>query len=282
MIRLQGFFSMKTFYSACFASALISSATVASAASFDFIDLTFTGDAAFQSFFDDAEAFWESQIAGRADGSTFQISIDASVAPNDGAGGTLASAGPTFATCSFGGSFSADILGCNGIGGTVYSVAGDMNFDSADIGTFAAGGPNFGDGGLLDIIIHEMAHVLGFGTLWGLNGLYTDGTFQYTAPNALAAYQAECDASATFVPVEDGGGPGTVDGHWDETFACGSGEIMTGFIDSRNFLSGVTLGALEDLGYVIASDPAPIPLPAGGVLLLSGVGAFAIARRRKT
>jgi hypothetical protein len=56
---------------------------------------------------------------------------------------------------------------------------------------------------------------------------------------------------------------------------------MTGFINNPNYLSATTLAAFEDLGYVIASDPAPIPLPAGGVLLLSGVGAFAIARRRK-
>jgi hypothetical protein len=36
-----------------------------------------------------------------------------------------------------------------------------------------------------------------------------DGTGQYTSANTLAAYQAECDATATFVPVELDGGPGT-------------------------------------------------------------------------
>jgi hypothetical protein len=278
---------MKQLLPAIFAGSLAVTGTSASAVPFDFIDINYTGNAAYQGLFNDAEAFWEDIISGRDNGSgsvvpDFKISIDASVAPDDGVGGTLAFAGPTFATCSIGANLGAGIGTCNANGGIVYTTAGIMSFDSADIDSLAAGGANFGEGGLLDVIIHEMAHVLGFGTLWGLNNLYVDGTGQYTSANTLAAYQAECDATATFVPVELDGGPGTRDGHWDEVdFACGSGEIMTGFINSRNFLSGVTLGALEDLGYVIASDPAPIPLPAGGVLLLSGVGAFAIARRRK-
>jgi hypothetical protein len=279
---------MKTFYSACFASALISSATVASAVPFDFIDINYTGNAAYQGLFNDAEAFWEDIISGRDNGSgsvvpDFKISIDASVVPDDGVGGVLASAGPDFATCSIGAGFNANIGTCNANGGIVYTTAGSMNFDSADIDSLAAGGANFGEGGLLDVIIHEMAHVLGFGTLWGLNNLYVDGTGQYTSANTLAAYQAECDATATFVPVELDGGPGTANGHWDEQdFACGGGEIMTGFISNPNYLSATTLAAFEDLGYTIASVTAPaVPLPAGGVLMISAFGGLVVASRRK-
>ena len=265
-----------------FALAAVQS-TSATAAPFDFINVNYTGDAAFQGLFDQAEAFWENTISGRVEGSTFQININASVAPIDGPNNILAQAGPTLGTCSIGGALNGDLLGCNGNGGIVYTTAGIMEFDSADINSLAMGGPNFGDGGLLDVIVHEMAHVLGFGTLWDLNGLYVNGSGQYVSANTLAAYQAECDAAATFVPVELEGGPGTANAHWDEAdFACGDGEIMTGFIDNANYLSQTTLAAFEDLGYTIANVQAPVvPLPAGGVLMVTAIGGFAFASRRR-
>ena len=52
------------------------------------------------------------------------------------------------------------------------------------------------------------------------------------------------------MPVEDTGGPGTADGHWRESVL--DNELLTGFIDSgSNPLSVVTVGSLEDIGYVV-------------------------------
>ena len=54
------------------------------------------------------------------------------------------------------------------------------------------------------------------------------------------------------MPVEQGGGPGTRDSHWDEeTF---DKEIMTGFIDGQNFLSEMTVASLENIGYETVWD----------------------------
>mgnify|MGYP003565006735 CR=1 FL=1 len=60
---------------------------------------------------------------------------------------------------------------------------------------------------------HEMAHVLGFGTLWNINGLYTDGTGVFNL-NTNAQSEWEAIGCTGRLPVELDGGPGTVDGHW--------------------------------------------------------------------
>lgn len=56
------------------------------------------------------------------------------------------------------------------------------------------------------------------------------------------------------MPVEQDGGPGTRDSHWDEeTFG---NEIMTGYINnSDNYLSDMTVASLEDLGYDTVWSP---------------------------
>ena len=74
-------------------------------------------------------------------------------------------------------------------------------------------------------------------------------------------------AAGAPVPVENTGGEGTRDSHWREsTFRS---ELMTGYINSRNPLSTVTVGALRDLGYTVsearadAFSPAPATTGAG-------------------
>ena len=53
------------------------------------------------------------------------------------------------------------------------------------------------------------------------------------------------------VQVEQDGGAGTRDSHWDEeTFG---NEIMTGYINiSGNYLSDMSIASLGDLGYEMA------------------------------
>lgn len=165
------------------------------------------------------------------------IVIGASITAIDGAGGVLGQAGPTvYRTAGF--------LPAQGI----------MQFDSADVATYVAAGL-FGD-----IVLHEMMHVLGFGTMWDLMGLVTEvgDELRFTGPMAKAAYVAEFGGDALSgvgVPVETDGGPGAAGGHWDE--ATFGNELMTGWINASNHLSTMSVAALEDMGYdTVLDDPA--------------------------
>ena len=118
---------------------------------------------------------------------------------------------------------------------------GLMEFDSADLEQFAL------DGGLEDLILHEMGHVLGIGLNWAAEGriddLLTNPT--YNGPAANAAWH-ELGGTGQ-VPVEDSGGAGTWAAHWRETVF--DTELMTGYSDGDEALSRVTVGALADRAY---------------------------------
>jgi hypothetical protein len=67
------------------------------------------------------------------------------------------------------------------------------------------------------VILHEMAHVLGIGTLWEHNSLHNgDCTSDYYS--GAIARQKWADLGCTGdLPVEtDGNCPGTAGAHWDE------------------------------------------------------------------
>ena len=118
-----------------------------------------------------------------------------------------------------------------------------MEFDVADAETFDA--LELFD----DIVFHEMMHTIGFGSIWNLLGLVDgSGTANptFTGEQAMLAYDQLFDGSGG-VPLEQDGGAGTKESHWDEeTFF---GEIMTGYINFSNYLSDMTIASLEDLGY---------------------------------
>ena len=64
-----------------------------------------------------------------------------------------------------------------------------------------------------------MAHVLSFGTIWeekGLNPVFGS----YTGANALREYKSLLGQSSTpkSIPLETGGGEGTANAHWAESF----------------------------------------------------------------
>ena len=118
-----------------------------------------------------------------------------------------------------------------------------MHFNSADVAQMAANGT------LTAVIMHEMGHVLGIGTLWGTLGLRSG--YGYTGAHALAEYRALTgNPGATSVPLETNGGSGTAGAHWSE--AVFNAELMTGYIELGGTfmpISRMTIGALEDLGY---------------------------------
>lgn len=239
-----------------------------------------------QAAFTDAANAWMSRITGyRGVMSLPSVTINAEVSPIDGAGGTLGSAGPTFASIQ-------DEDGLAGGLRFTLTTEGDMTFDSADIDNLETAGS------LGAVIEHEMGHVLGIGTLWntasfggsfaGTQALYTDGSGQFTGAAAIAQWQSEFGQADAFVPVELGGGAGTANGHWNEV-DDGAGptgitqigtdndmrdELMTGWLNPDSFVSQMTLASLYDIGYTV------VPEPSTGLLAVIG-GLLTISRRRR-
>jgi Leishmanolysin len=161
------------------------------------------------------------------------VRIDAEGARIDGPGAVLGQAGPV------------DLRPA-----TFLPATGIMSFDSADLARMEA------DGSLVSVIVHEMAHVLGFGTIFDRVGLIAGAggaNPRFTGASAIREYAALLGAGARprSVPLANVGGPGTRDGHWrEEVFG---NELLTGFLDAGpNPLSRMTIGAFEDLGYSVA------------------------------
>lgn len=265
------------------------------------IDLTVNGGTSFQrAIVQQAATFWENTLTGYREDiipsgvGVPPIMISSELSNIDGLGGTLASAGPTFVF---------DLEGA-GLDPFTLTAAGEVNFDTSDIGILVA------NGSFLNVVVHEIGHVLGFGTLWQNNNLYIAGSGEYIGSEGLAAYQAEFDPTATFIPIELDGGTGTADGHFNEssnslsdtdpgdnlpapTVLSGpntgeslNDEILTGFLSTNNFISSTTLGVFRDLGYTTTTNPVALPIqtesiPEPSTMLLSLVGLSALLSRRK-
>lgn len=157
----------------------------------------------------------------------------------DGPGGTVASAGP-----------------CVTRGLSMLPILGSIRFDSEDL-------PNLEDTGVLvNIVIHEMGHVLGIGTIWPLFKLLVNPSLpsnanadtHFAGPLAIAAFD---DAGGTTytggakVPVENTAEEGSADGHWRESVL--GEEIMTPFfvLGQPQPLSAITVESFADVGYRI-------------------------------
>ncbi|WP_051935431.1 Ig-like domain-containing protein [Deinococcus sp. YIM 77859] len=144
--------------------------------------------------------------------------------------------------------------------GTSLPLWGEMQFDAADLASMEA------NGSLQGVILHEMGHVLGIGTLWdeflnaNASSCVSATKVQYSGTNGLREYR-NLGGQAAGVPVEDGYGTGTKCGHWKESVF--QSELMTGFAQRGTMpLSRMTLGALADLGYSVnygAADTYSIP-----------------------
>jgi len=176
------------------------------------------------------------------------IVIDATAPSIDAVGGTLGQAGPT-----------------NVRPGSFLPSTGVMEFDIADLNNLLS------EGQLDEVILHEMAHALGFGAIWDELGLVQNaGTVDtiFTGAQATAEYRSIFGVTDIGVPLESTGGDGTVDSHWSE--AIFDNELMTGSLNPgvANPLSRITAASMADLGYVIninAADPYSDPSPIQGL-----------------
>lgn len=159
------------------------------------------------------------------------LDIFSSVVSIDGVGSVLGSAGP----CGFTGDIPR---------------LGIMRFDSADVNGL------INNGNFEEVIKHEMAHVIGIGTVWSRNGLISGSGSSnptYNGANGRSGYAAL--GGSGNVPVANTGGAGTREGHWRE--ATFQNELMTGFLSSgRNPLSIMTVRSLRDMGYNVNEGAA--------------------------
>ena len=219
------------------------------------IDVEFLGGLteAQKNAFKNAALRWSRVIVGDLPSATIggrtidDISITAKGEAMDGRGRVLGSAGPRQVRS-----------------GSLLPATGEMRFDTADLAAMEE------DGSLEDVIVHEMGHCLGMGTLWARKGLIRGaGTADpvFTGAGARREYGALLGSAATDVPVENSGGAGTRDGHWrDTTF---KNEMMTGYVSGGgNPISRLTVAALADMGYTVNLDAAePYALPDSNVQL---------------
>ena len=239
--------------------------------------------------FEEAEEFWEEAIQGNiAWGTARKASLErclslgdidlevpgdrvvddlliyADAREIDGLGGIFAGAGPCLIR--------------QGIG---LPMVGVMFFDIEDLDEMEEeqGGEHL-DG----TILHEMAHVMGFGTIWEYLELLEDPVDpddptgdedpHFVGEEALAAFDSiggnEYEGGDP-VPVQNLGGRGVVNGHWRESVF--DTELMTPYLDGgvANPLSIVTIASFQDLGYekvdldladdfeLPQSSPNPVP-----------------------
>ena len=170
------------------------------------------------------------------------ILIEAAITPIDGPEGVLGQAGPTVLRP-----------------GSELPAKGIMQFDTADTERLER------DASFADVVLHEMAHVLGFGTLWARAGLVQGSGGadpRFTGPGAAREYRALTGSAAgAAVPIANTGGAGTREGHWRELVF--GDELLTGFLSgAQRPISRLSVASFGDLGYevdITAADAFELP-----------------------
>lgn len=178
------------------------------------------------------------------DGTVDDLVIEVAIAPIDGPGSILGQAGPRFVRTS-------DFLTLSGV---MFFDVDDLDFlDQIDL--------------FEEVIVHEMGHVLGVGTLWNFQRELLQGTVNepfFAGKMANVHWNAEGGTGE--LPIENVGGPGTAFGHWRESVL--NNELMTGFLNlGENPLSRITAASMKDLGYgaAVVGESYDLPKDAPGV-----------------
>ena len=218
------------------------------------------GTAGIVQVFREAEQFWDSRVLGYSNNIARDIQPNLNgrltivVTEDDGVlgdiGAIAAARTLTTATSVLGGRNRA------------VATSSEILFSPDTVGDFTTAE-------FRDIVIHEMGHALGFGTLWTQNDLLElvprrNGIPQFRGINARRTFADEAGFNVpqvAYVPIELEGGIGTALGHWDDdNFFFNSVnrdnrvELLTGFFidNTERFVSETTFASLVDIGYVVS------------------------------
>ena len=218
----------------------------------------------------DAVHRWESIITTKASHiSSMNLAIDISSLDVN----VLGSASPTgyFSDSNQNGSWDA--------GEPLVITGGNITFNESAIVDLRDSLRDDGNSTLYYVVLHEIGHVLGIGTLWSyfdsLTETYVDvsdnnlNKILYTGTNAVREYRNYMqNQSLVGLPIEDDGGSGTAGGHPEEGFEWGTSlnnrfidgmlhdglndELMSGWSEGGTVvmpLSRITIGFLDDMGF---------------------------------
>ena len=227
------------------------------------VEVRFIGDASLpvRTAFANAVAKWRQVIVGSI-GTVNNVSIPAGPAANSCSSWTPAVTGTVQNTIIFARIDSIDGPGSPGAGnilgqaspcfvnGNAIPFLGYMEFDSLDVSQLVARGQ------FEKVVLHEIGHVLGIGTIWSFRrslldtSVMGDPFFVGSAARAQFAAINTVTYSGNPVPVENTGGPGTINAHWRTSVM--QRELMQGFaVNQVQPLSRITVGSLQDLGYLV-------------------------------
>jgi hypothetical protein len=203
-----------------------------------------------------ASRIWESVIL--SDNSSFDsegsgLIINVYVKRIDGVGGTKAIARPTHLRSNSGLPYMGEII-----------------IDTSDLKRAN------GNMAILRLAIHEIAHVLGFGSLWQAKNLisgYNTRNPVFIGKKAQIEFGKLLHTGPKPVPVENEGNQGTLLTHWREKVF--GGELMTSILDNQQTtLSRLTIASLEDIGYKVRyNSAAEYHIPSTFELSLEGAWA---------
>lgn len=228
------------------------------------ITLNYADDPLYSASFNSAKTTWETLLVNYQDGKVVfataggrysagqtvsEVVINVRLVPIDGAGGVLGQGGFDKIARDTSGFFLA--------------TDGTLSIDVDDVAAL------YSSGALVDVVKHEIAHVLGFGGLWGFNGVYAANSGEFTGTFATAAWQSEFGQTGN-PDVELEGGTGSANAHWNENLN-GIGntgiidtfgrdmrhELMTGWLSSSPFISDMTVASFRDIGFTTSAVPEP-------------------------
>ncbi|WP_411280021.1 leishmanolysin-related zinc metalloendopeptidase [Gemmatimonas sp.] len=154
------------------------------------------------------------------------------IASIDGAGKILGQASPCYVNS-----------------GNKLPIMGFFELDQDDLALLLS------QGTLDNVVLHELGHILGIGTLWNyqrqfLLGAGTDDPyFNGVQARAQLASTSGFGYAGLGVPVENAGSTGTRDAHWRRSIFAN--ELMQGYSQPGGMpLSRITIASLSDMGYV--------------------------------
>ena len=137
---------------------------------------------------------------------------------------------------------------------------GTIAFDSLVNWNFSQDPPAAGQNDFYSVALHEMAHVLGFGTSDSFRNLISSGSNVFTGTKTVAAFGSTVPMHTDSLGNPDSGHfasgtDGTIPGTSTSQEAAMDPQVTTG---TRKLLTNIDWAALDDLGWDVSAASGPI------------------------